>query len=901
MNRYVASMVLVLVGCRTEPLAPSLSKTTAAVWSGAGVVSEASLRGHGLVRLDDGTVLVVGGGSFGSAGTKVERWNPTTNTWSVAASLPAARVFHSTTLLASGKVLVAGGGVASATIYDPVTNAWIAAATMKKPRKNHTAVRLASGKVLVAAGKDSSSGLVLSDAEVYDAGLDTWTTVGSLGFTSGIAPGAVLLPTGRALVAFGLDAQTFDPVTSTFTPLSPAPPRTVWSLTSLASGKAFSFGADGGATYDPGTNTWTVAASTTNRQSHTAALLPSGKVLLAGGFLVPSGAATTAEIFDPVTNGFKTTEATAGARYNHLAASFAAGVLVVGGDGYTTAERYVAIPDGTTCSLGADCESGACVDGVCCNTPCTGSCAACDVPGAIGTCTAVVGTPHGTRSCGLFATCTSSGCATTCASSADCVASAYCAGTVCAAKKTNGAGCSASGECASAHCVDGVCCDAACGGACEACDATGKVGTCSAITGAPHGTRPACGGVGAGTTCGNTCDGLDRAKCNYPKASAACGVDGCASGIETHVSACDGAGKCSDVATACGAYACGATACKKTCAGTADCAAGFLCSGTTCVPLPGLGEACATGATCSSGLCTDGVCCGVADCGVDRSCALGTPKGTCAKKPAAPCLSSAECGSGACVDGVCCDAACSGQCQACDLPGKLGTCSPVVGAPRGGRPSCDDGKGDPCAARSCDGAVKTDVCTAFAPPSVACRAAACKGDAFVAAASCDGSGSCAASIESSCVPYACTPGGCRARCDSKADCTKDHDCVAAVCKAVGATCTDDRTGSKDKTGAVTPCGAYLCDGDQGTCRGSCTASTDCAAGFACDSTDSRCIPAAPTLGDDGGCQMGSAGGGAWGLLGLSAFAATRRRRRLPRAVRGVSRQGWNACCNAHCR
>jgi hypothetical protein len=47
----------------------------------------------------------------------------------------------------------------------------------------------------------------------------------------------------------------------------------------------------------------------------------------------------------------------------------------------------------------AECASGNCVDGFCCDAPCAGACQACDVPGKLGTCTTLTGgTPHGTRS-----------------------------------------------------------------------------------------------------------------------------------------------------------------------------------------------------------------------------------------------------------------------------------------------------------------------------------------------------------------------------------------------------------------------------------------------------------------------------------------------------------------------
>jgi hypothetical protein len=54
--------------------------------------------------------------------------------------------------------------------------------------------------------------------------------------------------------------------------------------------------------------------------------------------------------------------------------------------------------NGSTCGNGAECASGFCVDGVCCNRACSASCEACDIGGAVGTCSQVLsGQPHGTR------------------------------------------------------------------------------------------------------------------------------------------------------------------------------------------------------------------------------------------------------------------------------------------------------------------------------------------------------------------------------------------------------------------------------------------------------------------------------------------------------------------------
>ncbi len=64
----------------------------------------------------------------------------------------------------------------------------------------------------------------------------------------------------------------------------------------------------------------------------------------------------------------------------------------------------VCVPDagpGGACMLQTECTAGlSCVDGVCCNTSCTGSCMACDVAGAVGTCTAVPGGQDLDNECG---------------------------------------------------------------------------------------------------------------------------------------------------------------------------------------------------------------------------------------------------------------------------------------------------------------------------------------------------------------------------------------------------------------------------------------------------------------------------------------------------------------------
>ena len=91
---------------------------------------------------------------------------------------------HSAVLLTSGKVLVAGGKMASqfasasAELYDPTTNTWSSANMMKLGRAHHTATLLPSGKVLVVGGIRDNAGS--TGAELYDPASNSWSLTGPM-------------------------------------------------------------------------------------------------------------------------------------------------------------------------------------------------------------------------------------------------------------------------------------------------------------------------------------------------------------------------------------------------------------------------------------------------------------------------------------------------------------------------------------------------------------------------------------------------------------------------------------------------------------------------------------------------------------------------------------------------
>src|SRR5258708_3301734 len=80
---------------------------------------------------------------------------PAANTWSQTGDMLGGRAGASATLMYSGLVLVTGGAstggvVASAERYNPTTGAFVPTASMHQARANHTSTLLADGRVLVA-------------------------------------------------------------------------------------------------------------------------------------------------------------------------------------------------------------------------------------------------------------------------------------------------------------------------------------------------------------------------------------------------------------------------------------------------------------------------------------------------------------------------------------------------------------------------------------------------------------------------------------------------------------------------------------------------------------------------------------------------------------------------------
>jgi hypothetical protein len=296
--------------------------------SGPGAVSEIAAMhmaraSHTSTLLPTGKVLIAGGfaGSGGESNpyTTAELFDVSSGTFQSVGGMSIGRSGHTATLLKNGKVLIAGGWtghydrLGSAEIYDPATSAFTPTGSMVVERAGNTATLLPDGRVLVAGGVDRQENAIAS-AEIYDPATGKFVQTGSMGEPRG-AHTATVLKDGRVLIVGGGSGHY--------------PSQNVYRSTEL---------------FDPRTGKFRSAGQlAVGRHKHAAILLRSGKVLVVDGSDNRDwhGEYASAEIYDPASGTFSATGTMNTARFK-LPAAVAllpnGRVLVAGGGPF--AELY---------------------------------------------------------------------------------------------------------------------------------------------------------------------------------------------------------------------------------------------------------------------------------------------------------------------------------------------------------------------------------------------------------------------------------------------------------------------------------------------------------------------------------------------------------------------------------
>jgi hypothetical protein len=314
---------------------------------------------HTATLLTDGRVLLAGGTVGDWAGTvtrTTEIFDPATGTFSAGPDMIEGRRMHSATLLADGRVLIAGGfngGVAlsSAELYDPSTGTFSRTGNLVVGRGWHDAILLSVGTVLIVGG---TAGFwpEIPAAEIFNP---TTGTFGRTGEYVGhgacdFCPPAVALADGRVLFIWQNPAQIYDPAMATFTAsgsnLITAPSTAALMLDGrvlLTGGEDLGRSALA-AVFHPVYGTFTRTGSmAAPRVFHSLTLLPDGTVLAAGGetdacnatWCFFAGSVASAELYNPWTGRFTSAGSMVAARETHTATLLNDGrVLLAGGISY---------------------------------------------------------------------------------------------------------------------------------------------------------------------------------------------------------------------------------------------------------------------------------------------------------------------------------------------------------------------------------------------------------------------------------------------------------------------------------------------------------------------------------------------------------------------------------------
>ena len=219
------------------------------------------------VPLADGRVLYPRAGAI---------FDPATHTFTATGRTNVDRFGGTYTLLADGRVFIAGGFDSGANgdatmdeIYDPGTGRF----TPIGPVAPHTlaaSVALADGRVLMLGGDYESPVTLQLAADIFDPSGGTFTAAGSTsrdGYTSGGGDlSAVLLGSGKVLILEATDGgrtwgtEVYDPSTKSFTPSATSAVSRGASpvLAKLPDGRAMLFGGGNAAVeaYDPNTGSF---------------------------------------------------------------------------------------------------------------------------------------------------------------------------------------------------------------------------------------------------------------------------------------------------------------------------------------------------------------------------------------------------------------------------------------------------------------------------------------------------------------------------------------------------------------------------------------------------------------------------------------------------------------------
>lgn len=304
------------------PVPDDASEPESGTWQSRAPIAAGPRQEVSVVALN-GEVYVIGGfNDTRQVQSSMEVYNPATDTWRTAASLPV-RLHHANAAVVDGKLYVLGfltglnfTADGRAFVYDPATETWEPRAPMPTGRQRGASGTAAiDGQIYVSGGL---RGGAVQDFSVYDPAEDRWQAlpdhplpldhlvVGAIDgifYTFGGRDRSIRSHTDRVFA--------YDPVEGQWSERASMPTSRAGHAAAVVDGVAYVLGGEGNPNhpsqvfdeneaYDPRVDRWTSLPAIPTRRHGTGAAAVDGIIHLPGGAdVIAFGAITTHESYAP--------------------------------------------------------------------------------------------------------------------------------------------------------------------------------------------------------------------------------------------------------------------------------------------------------------------------------------------------------------------------------------------------------------------------------------------------------------------------------------------------------------------------------------------------------------------------------------------------------------------------
>jgi hypothetical protein len=266
-----------------------------------------------------GKLYAVGGEDVNDLRNVVECYDPGTGEWTTRTPMPTPRSRFASVVIDDkmyvmggiGRIASSGRGeTAAVEQYDPSTDTWTTKAAMPAAQWDFGAVVIA-GRIVAAGGEVPGTGTM-----TYDPGTDTWIvlpppSINTAAFAAGVM-GDRMYAAGGIGQGITPRLERYNPGMNSWVGRSPMRAARAYSTSDVVEGKMYVIGGISGETrqtavvrntvesYDPVTDTWATKAPMPTARSHAASAVIDGKIYVVGGFeAYLSRVGNRVEVYDP--------------------------------------------------------------------------------------------------------------------------------------------------------------------------------------------------------------------------------------------------------------------------------------------------------------------------------------------------------------------------------------------------------------------------------------------------------------------------------------------------------------------------------------------------------------------------------------------------------------------------